>query len=106
MGITMITDDGRFEWDDEKAKTNKEKHGLAFDEILPIFDDPNMIEYYDDAHSTIEEDRIIGIGILQGILILYVAYTERDERTRIISARKASPREEAKYYEQIKYAIS
>jgi uncharacterized DUF497 family protein len=101
----MVSADGLFEWDEEKASTNREKHGLAFDEILPVFDDPKMIEYYDDVHSAAGEERIIGIGMLQDILILFVCYTERDGRTRIISARKARPREEARYYEQAEYAI-
>jgi uncharacterized DUF497 family protein len=61
-----------------------------------------MIEYFDDSHSTEDEDRNRGIGMLQGILILYVCYTERGERTRIYSARKARPREETKYYEKLK----
>ena len=43
---------------------------------------------------------IIGIGILEGIFILYVCYTERGERIRVYSARKARPREEERYYEQ------
>jgi uncharacterized DUF497 family protein len=100
MSNTFVTSDGRFEWDDKKAITNKEKHGIAFEEILSIFDDPNMIEYYDDAHSTIDEDRVIGLGMLQDVLILFVCYTERFSRIRIISVRKARPSEEAKYYEQ------
>jgi uncharacterized DUF497 family protein len=100
MGNTFVTSDGRFEWDYKKALTNKEKHGIAFDEILLIFDDPNMIEYYDDAHSTIDEYRVVGLGMLQGVLILFVCYTERFSRIRIISVRKARPSEEAKYYEQ------
>jgi uncharacterized DUF497 family protein len=106
MSATIITEDDRFEWNDEKTIANREKHGLTFDEILPVFDDPNIIEYYDDTHSTTDEDRIIGIGMLQGLLILFVCYTERNGRIRIFSARKARPKEEAKYYEQIKYTIS
>jgi len=81
---------------------NLKKHGLAFDEILPLFDDPNMIELYDDGHSIGEEYRNIGIGMLQGVLVLYVCYADRNDRVRIISARKARPREEERYYEQFK----
>jgi uncharacterized DUF497 family protein len=101
MGKTIISDDGRFEWDEEKDRMNIKKHGLAFKEILPVFDDPNMIEYFDDSHSTDEEDRKRGMGILQGVLVLYVCYTERGGRTRIYSARKTTPGEEVKYYERL-----
>jgi uncharacterized DUF497 family protein len=71
MGRTIVSADGRFEWDEEKAKLNLKKHGLAFNEILPVFDDPHMLEFYDDSHSTDTEDRIRGIGSLQGVLVLY-----------------------------------
>jgi uncharacterized DUF497 family protein len=102
MGKNVISDNRRFEWDEEKALTNFKKHGLTFDEILPLFDDLNMLELYDDEHSINEEYRNIGIGMLQGVLVLYVCYIDRNNRTRIFSARKARPREEAKYYEQFK----
>jgi uncharacterized DUF497 family protein len=102
MGKTIVSADGRFEWDDEKAELNLKKHGLAFDEILPVFDDPNMLEFYDDSHSTDMEDRMRGIGSLQGVLLLYSCYTERYGRTRIYSVRKAWPREEVMYYEWLK----
>jgi uncharacterized DUF497 family protein len=106
MAKTIISLDDRFEWDEEKAEFNLKKHGLAFDEILPVFDDPNMLELYDETHSTNMEDRIRGIGSLQGVLVLYTCFTERYGRIRIYSARKARPREEAMYYEQFKYLNS
>jgi uncharacterized DUF497 family protein len=105
MGKTILSDDGRFEWDEEKAMVNIKKHGVAFEEILSVFDDPNMIEYFDDSHSTDEEDRIRGIGMLQDVLLVYVCYTERNGRTRIYSARKTTPGEEVKYYERLKNII-
>ena len=106
MGKTIVSVDGRFEWDEEKAELSMKKHGLAFNEILPVFDDPHMLELYDDFHSTDTEDRIRGIGALQGVLVLYTCYTERYGRTRIYSVRKARPKEEAMYYEQLKTIIT
>jgi uncharacterized DUF497 family protein len=102
MGKTIISVDGRFEWDEEKAQINLREHDLAFDEILPVFDDPYILEFYDDSHSTAVEDRLWGIGSLHGILLLYLCYTERNDRTRVYSVRKARPREEALYYEWLK----
>ncbi|MDR3301802.1 MAG: BrnT family toxin [Spirochaetaceae bacterium] len=64
MGRTVISSDGRFEWDEEKAQANLKKPGLAFDEILAVFDDPNSLEVYDDSHSSDAEERIQGIGVL------------------------------------------
>lgn len=75
MSETIIV--GRFEWDKEKENLNIKKHGISFEEILPMFDDPLFWEKEDFAHSS---------------------YTER-ERIRIISAR-ISTKEEEKLYEK------
>jgi uncharacterized DUF497 family protein len=100
MGITIVSADGRFEWDEKKSKTNKMLHGLAFDEILPAFYDPYLLERYDETHSTEKEIRFRGLAELQDFIILYLSYTEpMSGRTRIISARPAEPNEEKTYYE-------
>ena len=100
MGETIISADGRFEWDEKKSRANKELHGLNFDEILPAFDDPFLLEIYDEAHSVLEEARFRGLAELQDFIILYLSYTEpASGRTRIISARPAEPIEEKEYYE-------
>jgi len=107
MGRTIISDDGRFEWDEEKDRLNKADHGLSFYEILPAFDDPYLLELYDDAHSTIEETRFKGLAELQDFIVLYLSYTEKATgRTRIISARPAEPIEEKAYYEWRKNFIT
>ena len=100
MGKTIISADGRFEWEEDKSIINKELHGLYFNEILPAFDDPYLLETYDEAHSSLTETRFKGLAELQDFIILYLAYTEpASGRTRIISARPAEPIEEREYYE-------
>ena len=99
--MTVISADSRFEWDFEKNEINKEKHGLAFEEIFPVFDDPFFLERYDYMHSDADEDRMIGIGTVNGIAVVTTAFTER-QRIRLISARLASPKEEKVYYEYCK----
>ena len=100
MGKTIISADGRFEWDEDKSWINKDIHGLYFDEILLAFDDPYLLEMYDETYSTLEETRYRGLAELQGFIILYLSYTEPvSGRTRIISARSAEPTEEREYYE-------
>ena len=96
---------GRFEWDSEKEKINIKKHGLSFEEILLVFDDPFFFEMYDYNHSDLSEDRFIGVGMLQDVLIVTTCYTER-ERTRIISSRVATQNEARKYNERKKDFIS
>jgi uncharacterized DUF497 family protein len=107
MGKTVISADGRFEWDDDKNRINKEQHGLYFDEILPAFDDPYLLEMYDEAHSALTEVRFKGLAELQDFIVLYLSYTEPvSGRTRIISARPAEPTEEKVYYEWRKNFIT
>jgi uncharacterized protein len=88
----------RFEWDDEKALSNIEKHGVSFGEATEVFYDPNALEDYDVDHST-EEVRFFIIG-LSSRRLLYVIYAERKrDLVRIISARKAD-RAEQEIYER------
>jgi uncharacterized DUF497 family protein len=88
----------RFEWDDEKAVSNLEKHGVSFGEATEVFYDPNAFEDYDTMHSA-GESRFVIIG-LSSRRLLYVVYVERTADTiRIISARKAD-KSEQKFYER------
>ncbi|WP_245534751.1 hypothetical protein [Treponema primitia] len=64
MGKTVTSTDGLFEWDEDKSRINKELHGLYFNEILPAFNDPYILELYDEAHSTVEEIRYRGLAEL------------------------------------------
>ena len=84
-----------FEWDDEKAELNWQKHHVAFEDAVLVFEDENRIEEYDDLHSD-EEDRWQVIGMVNHVL--FVIYTERGESLRIISAREANIRERRRYY--------
>ncbi|WKZ36917.1 MAG: BrnT family toxin [Anaerolineales bacterium] len=87
-----------FEWDPQKAQKNLQKHEVAFDEASSVFDDPMFITLLDYEHSD-DEERYITIGISNKTRLLLVAHTERENRIRIISARKATKHEE-KFYEE------
>jgi hypothetical protein len=86
----------KFEWDPAKAKANIVRHGVSFDEAQAVFADSHAIELLDDSPSE-ERWRLLGRA---GPTILLVVYTERGDRVRIISARKASKREQKAYLEQ------
>ena len=86
-----------FEWDDEKASINLKKHGVSFQTAALGFYDENRIEMYDSEHS-LEEDRYNTIGMVEDVL--FVVYTERKDRLRIISARLANKKERSMYYER------
>jgi len=89
--------DGEFEWDDAKAAANDVKHGVTFDMARAVFRDPFAIEWLDDG-ADYDEDRYAIIGVADGRL-LYVAFTMRGDRTRIISVRGAEPHERRQYHE-------
>ena len=83
------------EWDTEKEKINRRKHGISFETAGRIFLDANRIEYNDIMHST-DEDRFVTIGMVDGLLS--VVYTEREnDILRLISARKADEKERRAY---------
>jgi len=85
-----------FEWDDAKAQSNFAKHGVSFEAARLVFEDVFALEHLDFVGDPIEE-RYVTVGMANGIL-LTVVYTERAERIRIISARKATTHEQEEYY--------
>ena len=84
-----------FEWDEEKNRINQHKHHVDFNDAAKVFSDENRIEWFDEAHSA-EEDRYITLGMVNEIL--FVVYTEREDKVRLISARLADKDERRKYY--------
>lgn len=85
-----------FEWDENKARMNRMKHGVTFEEAAEAFFDPFYQE--GDAFENAEQrDFIIGYSFAQHLLL--VVYIERGSRTRLISARPAT-RAEKKSYEK------
>jgi hypothetical protein len=90
-----------FEWDVNKNRTNNRKHGVRFELATLVFDDPHIVSVPDDLES---EERWLSIGLAEGVLILAVAHTwkeyDNEEVIRIISARKATPKEIQEYQNQ------
>jgi uncharacterized DUF497 family protein len=91
-----------FEWDQNKADANLQKHGVSFQEAVTIFGDPLAFTYDDPDHS-VEEDRFITIGLSGMGRLLIVSHTPRAEQTRLISARKATRRERSLYEDTERY---
>ena len=87
-----------FEWDPDKAKKNIKKHQVSFNEAATVFGDPLSMTFYDPDHS-IDENRFITVGLSHLGNLLIVSHTDRDDRIRIISARKTT-RCERKFYEE------
>ena len=91
--------DPRYEWDDDKEALNRAKHGIDFDEASTAFDDPLGRESADPDHSG-TEDRWIFVGHSRGARLVVVAFTERDGRIRIISARPVTRTERQDHEER------
>ncbi|EKU99800.1 hypothetical protein Lepto7375DRAFT_1872 [Leptolyngbya sp. PCC 7375] len=87
-----------FEWDPDKAAANFEKHGVSFQEAATVFNDPLSITFPDPV---IQLEKIATLSLEHQLLdySLVVAHTDRDQRLRIISARKAT-RKERTFYEE------
>jgi uncharacterized DUF497 family protein len=88
----------KFEWDPNKNKINRRKHGVDFEEAETVFEDKKAIEEFDDINSD-DENRFRIIGMSSKLRELMVCYCERngDEITRIISARRANKSEKELY---------
>jgi uncharacterized DUF497 family protein len=84
-----------FEWDDEKNRLNRAKHGWDFFDALHIFEDPFFYEV-EDHSADYGEIRFRITGIAANRLVT-VFYTERGRKIRIISARKTTPQERLEY---------
>lgn len=87
-----------YEWDEHKRQANVKKHGIDFIDVPELFDGDVVI--LPDERFEYGERRFIMMGILRSQIVV-VAYTERGENIRIISARKATKNEQIYYFQQI-----
>jgi len=92
----------RFEWDPNKNEINKRKHGLSFETAKEVFYDECAILFDDPDHS-VDEERFLIIGSLKSeqICIVSHCYCDNENRIRIISARRATKKEQRIYHEGI-----
>ena len=88
-----------FAWHENKNRVNTRKHGVSFETAARVFEDPSAVSYVDRVVEG--QQRWHTIGLAGGITMLLVAHTveeeDGEEKIRIISARKAAPRERAVY---------
>jgi len=93
----MHTHVKQFIWDETKRESNLEKHGLNFADATRVFAGPMAV--YEDSREDYREQRMIGIGLLDNLVVLIV-HVESDETIRIISMRKAYKDETDLFYEE------
>jgi uncharacterized protein len=87
-----------FEWDPQKAESNRREHGVSFEEAESAFRDPLHVVIPDPDHSE-REERFVLLGRSSAGRLLVVSHTERGRRIRLISARPATRREKRDYEE-------
>jgi hypothetical protein len=88
----------QYEWDEDKARANLRKHQVSFQEGATVFNDLLIATLPDPDHSD-DERRYIAIGCSVRGRILVVVFTEREDKIRLISCRKATPVERKAYEE-------
>ena len=93
-----MTEPPRFEWHAPKAAANRAKHKVTFEEATTVFGDPLGRIANDPRHSQ-EEERFVLLGKSSRRRLIVVLFTERGEALHLISARKATRREQREYEE-------
>jgi uncharacterized DUF497 family protein len=96
----------RFEWDETKNLSKRRKNGVSFEEACQVFRDPLCVSVQDRIEGG--ELRWQTLGLVEGILLLTVAHTVREEFEhgtrvqiiRIISARRATRKERRRYEDE------
>ncbi len=87
-----------FEWDEAKAASNLRKHGVSFETARLVFDDPLAL-FLIERSTDYQEERLSVTGVVGGVTLI-VTHTERGDRIRLISARRATRHERRIYEEQ------
>ena len=87
---------GDFEWDIEKASSNRRKHGVAFEEAAKAMRDPFAVDFEDLA----DPSKLVTLAMSPRDRMLYIVTTQRGDRVRIISARAVTSHERRLYQDQ------
>ena len=87
-----------FEWDEEKRKSNLQKHGFDFADVEQIFNSEHFT--ISDERFDYGEIRYVTLGFINA-RIIYIAYSETEDVRIIITARKATKNEQRKFYNGI-----
>ena len=89
-----------YEWDPAKAKSNQEEHGVDFADAVQVFDNPYLNQEDTDA---VGDQVFVALGMDNLGRLLVAVYTYRQDRIRLISARKATRKEGKEYARRIRF---
>ena len=88
-----------FEWDEDKNLANIRNHRIDFADVPPLFDGPMVVRL--DTRRDYGEDRLIGIGLLHNAIIVVVFVERKPDKSRLVSARKATRHERERFQEEV-----
>ena len=86
----------KFTWDESKRKANLSKHGMDFIDAKAVFSGATFT--FEDDRFSYSEQRFVTLGMLRGVVVV-IAHTERNDRIRIISMRKATKNEQKIFFQ-------
>ena len=86
----------KLEWNENKNEANIQRHGIDFQDAETIFCHPLLIR--EDSRKDYGEKRLVGLGLLHGVVVIIV-FTKRNDAIRVISIRRAN-RNERKIYQE------
>ncbi len=93
-----------FEWDNKKNSSNLKKHQISFKQASRVFLDKDAIYIPDESHSE-NEERWLVLGKIENFTVIVVVFVDKsdkkEEKLRIISARKADKLEEKEYFQRL-----
>ena len=94
--------DLRFSWDPRKGRSNRQKHGVSFEEAQTVFFDEHAV-LIDDPDASADEDRFLILGLSASLRLLTVCHCLRGDgdEIRIINARRADKFERRQYWERL-----
>ncbi|WP_149541474.1 BrnT family toxin, partial [Siccirubricoccus phaeus] len=87
-------------WDPNKNAKNLERHGISFEEASLIFEGPVLSQV--DTRNDYGEERVVSIGLIRGVVAVVVVHTDRQGKTRLISARLANRNERSRYHAHVR----
>jgi uncharacterized DUF497 family protein len=87
-----------FEWDEKKRESNLKKHGIDFIDAVEVFSDTDRVDIDSTRNG---EKRGQTIGLIFDVVVILLVHVSRDQKKRIISARKASRKEREMYYTEV-----
>ncbi len=95
----------RFGWDENKRRLNLAKHGVDFRDVAEMFNGLSPLLVKVDTREEYQEDRFIGVGFINGRVMVMVFTEPKPDTIRVVSLRKAKKHEQEKFESAIRNKV-